>query len=194
MKEKLKIRQKYTWCLMIFKEMVALLFLTKLDSIGEDSTFRNIPKVRKSKDVGMKDKRGKGREVVDRMVSNTPLLEDCGENGCICWSIAKCLSGVHVFHPLSRSIWTCSKNGRPSGCRKSLKYRSGIHQGETPEPDITNRSMLLTYGNTCTNSIKQEQWSLNKTHIRTVHRATSQLLHWCEGVMIGKVNDLSFQC
>lgn len=31
------------------------------------------------------------------------------------WSIAKCLPGICVFHPLSRAIWVCNKNERPSG-------------------------------------------------------------------------------
>lgn len=35
------------------------------------------------------------------------------------------------------------------------------HMGEPSEPAITDRSMLLTYGNTCTNTITQERRSLN---------------------------------
>lgn len=49
----------------------------------EDSTFKNMHKVGTSKDVGMKDKKGKG-ELGDHMVSNSPLLEARRENGCIC--------------------------------------------------------------------------------------------------------------
>lgn len=120
----------------------------------EGSTFENTNKVRKSSDVGIKDKRGNRRGAVDHMVSNT--LEDRRENGRIWWSIAKCLFGVHVFHPLSRSIWTWET------FRLHEEFGSRVHVGETPEPDITDHSMLLTYGNTRANTIKQER-SVNKT-------------------------------
>lgn len=84
--------------------------------------------------------------------------------------------------------------------QEELKYGSGIHAGETLEPDLSDHSMLLTYGNTCTNSIKQEQWSLNKKkkNIATLHTETNELLHMRDRVKKvvkdGKSRDLSFQC
>lgn len=66
-----------------------------------------------------------------------------------------------------------------------------------------HRPQQITYGNTCSNLIKQEQWSLNKkksntNHMETLHTETSELLHMWDRVKKvvkdRKNSDLSFQC
>lgn len=48
------------------------------DSIGEDSTFKNIHRVGTSKDVGMKDKKGKGEVTWSQIVLSWRPAEKMG--------------------------------------------------------------------------------------------------------------------